>query len=161
MSNEYTPLASPKNRYYRFIRITTEYEVSYDLALEKTLSSHLDFLRNQNLNAEVIRRHLVPPCLIRDYTEPPYHEYQIKSFNNGDQLSFPVVETIGLNIRNLRTAANLTQKQLGELIGFKDDAQRRISKWEAGVIIPSIAYVLMLAKTLNCTPNDILNLNNN
>lgn len=61
--------------------------------------------------------------------------------------------TLGTRLKERRTLAGLSQKQLAELI---DNNQQRIALWELDKVQPAIVHLLKLCKALNCTPNDLL-----
>lgn len=58
---------------------------------------------------------------------------------------------ISKRIREYRNANNLTQEQLGELVGVSAQA---ISKWEREVCYPDITFLPILAEMLSCNVND-------
>ena len=59
---------------------------------------------------------------------------------------------IGHNIKNLRKAAGLTQKQLGEKLGISFQS---IAQWETGKRIPKIETLRKIANALNCDISEI------
>lgn len=59
------------------------------------------------------------------------------------------LEKIGKFIAEMRNEMNLTQNQLGELLGGID--RRTISKWETGKIAPDILLLESIADSLNIT----------
>lgn len=59
---------------------------------------------------------------------------------------------IGHNIKNLRKAAGLTQKQLGEKLGISFQS---IAQWETGKRIPKIETLRKIAAALNCDISEI------
>ena len=56
-------------------------------------------------------------------------------------------------IKTLREKQGLTQAQLGEIINEK---RTTISMWETAGTLPHAAKLPLLAKTLNCTVDDLL-----
>ena len=59
----------------------------------------------------------------------------------------------GQRIKELREEKGLTQEQLAEAIGVKDD--RTIRFWEAGTNAPKFANLVALAKTLGVRMQDL------
>ena len=64
------------------------------------------------------------------------------------------LEKIGKFIAEMRNEMNLTQNQLGELLGGID--RRTISKWETGKIAPDILLLESIADSLNRTVIELL-----
>ena len=64
--------------------------------------------------------------------------------------------SIGANIRGLRKAKGLNQRQLGESIKV---ASATISDWEVGKANPSAAALKLLAAALECSPFELLGVN--
>ncbi len=64
------------------------------------------------------------------------------------------LEKIGKFIAEMRNEMNLTQNQLGELLGGID--RRTISKWETGKIAPDILLLESIADSLNITVIELL-----
>lgn len=62
-------------------------------------------------------------------------------------------KTIGQNIRKLREARGLMQKELGELIGKKGAT---ISNWELGLRDPGGDNIKLLAAALEVAPSEII-----
>lgn len=60
--------------------------------------------------------------------------------------------SIGQNIKTARSAANLTQKELGTLIGVSFQA---IAQWENNLRTPKLETVVKIADALNVNPADI------
>ncbi|MEG1061433.1 MAG: helix-turn-helix transcriptional regulator [Oscillospiraceae bacterium] len=54
--------------------------------------------------------------------------------------------TVGQNIRDYRKSRNLTQKQLGEILGV---AQNTVAQWESDYSQPSITQLEKVAEALN------------
>lgn len=67
------------------------------------------------------------------------------------------LKNIGIAIRNARTMAHMTQKELAEKIGV---SQISISLWEQGKNSPSAEYIILLNSILNTNILDDRNLNN-
>ncbi len=63
--------------------------------------------------------------------------------------------SLGTNLRRLRTAANLTQKQLAERAGISEISVRY---YEADHHKPKMIALHKLATALNCDPNELLDL---
>ncbi len=59
----------------------------------------------------------------------------------------------GEYLRSLREAKNLSQFQLGKIIGVTDKA---VSKWENGYANPKNIYILRLSETLNVSASELL-----
>ena len=62
---------------------------------------------------------------------------------------------IYLNIKNYRKKKGISQSELSKLTGIP---QTTISGWEKGVGEPSITRALLLAKVLNITVENLLNI---
>lgn len=60
---------------------------------------------------------------------------------------------IGRNIAKYRKLNDLTQKDLGNMIGRR---QGIISSWEKGIADPGSANIILLSNALHVTPNDLL-----
>jgi transcriptional regulator with XRE-family HTH domain len=68
-----------------------------------------------------------------------------------------VSPTLGENIRNARTKANMTQLALAHAIGYQgDDAGAYISRVEANVQAPRIDTLLRIAEALQVTMCSLL-----
>lgn len=59
----------------------------------------------------------------------------------------------GTNLRDLRKANGLTQKELGARIGVTSQA---VNKWENGSRLPRMYDVLKICEVLGCTPDDLI-----
>lgn len=59
---------------------------------------------------------------------------------------------IGYNIKRLRKAAGLTQKQLGEKLGISFQS---VAQWETGKRIPKIETLRKIAAALNCDISEL------
>ena len=57
-----------------------------------------------------------------------------------------------MRIRELREAANLTQKELAEEMGVQQNA---VSNWEAEISLPKTKDLPLLARTLGCSISDL------
>lgn len=57
------------------------------------------------------------------------------------------------NLRDLRKANGLTQKELGARIGVTSQA---VNKWENGSRLPRMHDVLKICEVLGCTPDDLI-----
>lgn len=62
-------------------------------------------------------------------------------------------EKIGKFILSLRKEKNMTQEELGSVLGVSD---KTISKWENGRGMPDISLIIPLCKELNITINELL-----
>lgn len=62
-------------------------------------------------------------------------------------------ELIGKFIQEERKKLNITQEKLASMIHVSNKA---VSKWENGKGIPSIDYIVLLAKTFNVSVSEIL-----
>ena len=62
-------------------------------------------------------------------------------------------QIVAENITRLRTAANLTQAELGSMVNYSD---KSISKWERGDAIPDVRVLLQLAQIFGVTVDDLL-----
>ena len=62
--------------------------------------------------------------------------------------------SIGQNIKRLRMAANITQKQLAEQMEVYGSGS--VSQWENGICNPSIENIKRIAEILGVTANEIL-----
>ena len=60
---------------------------------------------------------------------------------------------IGKRIKELRIERKLSQRELGESLGFSNQL---VSFWEAGKREPSLDIVLLLAEFFNTSPNYLL-----
>lgn len=65
-------------------------------------------------------------------------------------------KTIGKNIYNLRKMRNLTQEELGGMVGVSAGA---VSKWENDNSTPDISLLAPLARALNSTLDELLSFN--
>ncbi len=61
---------------------------------------------------------------------------------------------VGTSIRVMRLKRNLTQEQLGELIGV---GTTHISHIETGTALPSFQTFIRLVNALGCSADDLLN----
>lgn len=57
------------------------------------------------------------------------------------------------NLRNLRRAANMSQKELGDKLNV---VQGTIASWEKGRNEPSIAMLIQLADIFDCTLDELV-----
>ena len=60
---------------------------------------------------------------------------------------------MGKKIKAMRIKRGLTQKQLAELLGVK---QQNISDWERGERSPSVKNLKKMAEILNCQIDDLV-----
>lgn len=63
-----------------------------------------------------------------------------------------------ITMKAARVNANLTQKELAELVGVTKDT---VGKWERGLSFPSISKIPLLEKAYNIEYKDIIFLPNN
>ncbi len=61
--------------------------------------------------------------------------------------------SIGSNIKRLREARNVTQKELGEAVGVTDKA---VSTWELGIKDPRMGTIQKLADYFGVSKSDII-----
>jgi putative transcriptional regulator len=59
---------------------------------------------------------------------------------------------LGANLKDVRTAAGLTQAELAERVGV---SRKTINTVENGVFVPSTLLALKLAKALKCKVEDL------
>ena len=62
-------------------------------------------------------------------------------------------ENTGLIIKEIRSAKNLTQKELASIINVEP---KTISKWETGKGFPDISYIPLLSEVLKINPSELL-----
>lgn len=67
------------------------------------------------------------------------------------------MKTFGENLKYYRVLANLSQKKLGDLIGF---SARTMSDWECDNTEPNINCLKKLIKILNMTYEELLDYEN-
>ena len=60
---------------------------------------------------------------------------------------------IGKNIKNLRTANNMSTQELANIVGI---SRSQISKIETNSSNPSIDVLIKIARALNCTVSEII-----
>lgn len=60
---------------------------------------------------------------------------------------------MGIKIKEMRIKRGLTQKQLAELLGVK---QQNVSDWERGERSPSVKNLKKLSEILNCQIDDLV-----
>ena len=60
---------------------------------------------------------------------------------------------IGLFIAKLRKEKNLTQNELGIMVGVSNKA---VPKWECGITMPDVALLILLGEALGVTAQEIL-----
>lgn len=64
---------------------------------------------------------------------------------------------VGTRIKNLRKAMGITQERLAELCNVSSSC---VSRWETGSLYPRRENLILLAKALDVTPEEILNVTN-
>ena len=62
------------------------------------------------------------------------------------------MNTFGENLKYERKVAGLTQKQLAEKMGIK---QQQLSRWEKDKIEPAVSSIVAIAKALDVDFNDL------
>ena len=65
------------------------------------------------------------------------------------------VDNFGSILKNLRTRAGLSQDDVAKKLAI---SRQSISKWELGMSLPDITYLVPLTKILNCEIEELLNL---
>lgn len=60
---------------------------------------------------------------------------------------------MGIKIKEMRTKRGLTQKQLADRLGVK---QQNVSDWERSARSPSVKNLRKLAEILNCQIDDLV-----
>ena len=63
-----------------------------------------------------------------------------------------VMKSFGENLKYERKVAGLTQKQLAEKMGIK---QQQLSRWEKDKIEPAVSSIVAIAKALDVDFNDL------
>ena len=63
-------------------------------------------------------------------------------------------EKVGKFIASLRKSKNLTQQQLGDMVGV---GGKSVSKWERGINMPDVSIINEVSKILGVTSNELLN----
>ena len=58
-----------------------------------------------------------------------------------------------LVIRKIRRDRDITQKQLGELVGV---TQQAVTKWEKGLAAPRVSMLPKIAAALDCSVGELL-----
>ena len=58
----------------------------------------------------------------------------------------------GENLKNIRKANNLNQKQFARLM---NTTQQRISEWECGKVEPSVYHIIKIMQVLNTKFEDL------
>lgn len=58
------------------------------------------------------------------------------------------------NLKEKRLEKNITQKELGQILGYKD--QQTIFSYENGEKKPTIENLIKLSEIFDCTPNELL-----
>ncbi|MDD2682337.1 MAG: GNAT family N-acetyltransferase [Bacilli bacterium] len=64
--------------------------------------------------------------------------------------------SFGKRLRDLRISLNLSQKQIADKLAI---SRQSVSKWEQGISLPQINYLVPLIKTLNCNIEDLFMIN--
>ena len=62
------------------------------------------------------------------------------------------MKTFGENLKYERKVSGLTQKQLAEKMGIK---QQQLSRWEKDKIEPAVSSIVAIAKALDVDFNDL------
>ena len=63
-------------------------------------------------------------------------------------------EKTGVFIAECRKQKNLTQEQLGEILGV---SSKSVSRWENGKTMPDLSMITILAEELNVEVSELLN----
>lgn len=64
-----------------------------------------------------------------------------------------MVTKVATNLRRLRKQVGLTQTELSDKLGV---SLRTVGSWEQGQTVPNAEQLCKCARTLNCSPNEIL-----
>ena len=64
--------------------------------------------------------------------------------------------SFGKRLRDLRNSLNLSQKQIANKLAI---SRQSVSKWEQGISLPQINYLVHLIKILNCNLEDLFSIN--
>lgn len=64
------------------------------------------------------------------------------------------MKSFGQNLQYERKLAGLTQKELADKMGIK---QQQLSRWERDKIEPTVSSIVALAKALDVTYNELFN----
>ena len=78
--------------------------------------------------------------------QPPFMP-KVEIAPNGSGTKVPKI-----NLRKMRTEANITQKKLAEMIGTD---QAKISMWERGRVMPPDDKIAALAEALGCSVEEL------
>lgn len=62
------------------------------------------------------------------------------------------MKNFGDNLKNLRTAAGISQKAFAEKLGT---TQQRVSEWERGVVEPSLYNIIKILNVLNVSFDEL------
>ena len=75
-------------------------------------------------------------------------------------VTYPVIDLVktGKNIKCLRERANISVKDLQEVLGFT--TPQAIYKWQWGETLPDITNLLLMARIFNVKVEDILVIDN-
>ena len=75
-------------------------------------------------------------------------------------VTYPVIDLVktGKNIKCLRERANISVKDLQEVLGFT--TPQAIYKWQWGETLPDITNLLLMARLFNVKVEDILVIDN-
>lgn len=63
------------------------------------------------------------------------------------------MKTFGENLKNERKIAGLTQQQLAEKLGIK---QQQLSEWERDKVEPTLYNIIAILKVLNISFEDLI-----
>ena len=66
------------------------------------------------------------------------------------------MSNFGKNFKVLREKAHLTQDEIAKKLNI---SHQSISKWENGISLPTIEYCVPLTKILNCTLDELFQVN--
>ena len=62
------------------------------------------------------------------------------------------MKTFGENLKNLRTAAGISQQVFAEKLGT---TQQRVSEWERGLVEPSLYNIIKILNVLNISFDEL------
>lgn len=148
--NEYSKAHAKKNRAARDVRREGT-DVCYWCGKSYTKGKHTFACSDEC--AEMLKKYFRKARAYRkgqrkEPPEPPPFMPNVKIEPNGSGTKVPII-----NLRKMRTEANITQKRLAEMIGTD---QARISMWEGGRLMPPDDKVVALAEALGCSVEELM-----
>lgn len=63
------------------------------------------------------------------------------------------MKSFGENLKNERILCGLTQKQLAQILGIK---QQQLSEWECNKVEPTLSYIVAIVKALDVSFEDLI-----